>query len=212
MPKPFNARKDRMAADLLKELDDVMTGGQIAQKTAKTGGIHITWSKLFHKTAGNFSHESVTTYRRVDDETYNRNVEMYGHSEERIPIRRYKYTIRLAEKLVTDERRLLDVVAHEWCHLAAFAISGVNDKHGRYWQWWADRVNKKFAHRGIKVTQYHNYKIEYMFAWECGGHAEDDEGCGYIVERESLSIKPGKDVCPRCVGELYQIRPVNRYG
>jgi len=108
----------------LKELDNKITNGEIAQLTCITGGVAIIWSKKLNSTAGraNWRRES-TTKKYADgriDKTY-----------------KHHANIELAEKVIDDEDRLLNVLAHEFCHLANFMVSGVKDNpHGREFKEW----------------------------------------------------------------------------
>ena len=59
----FNEKKHDLARDFLKELDDEVSGGQIASITAPTGGVKLIWSKKLTTTAGraNWKKEKITT-------------------------------------------------------------------------------------------------------------------------------------------------------
>jgi len=50
--KAFEASKHRLAEDFLNELDETITGGEIARLAASTGGVKIVWSKKLNSTAG----------------------------------------------------------------------------------------------------------------------------------------------------------------
>ncbi|KAH9203578.1 hypothetical protein DL95DRAFT_472254 [Leptodontidium sp. 2 PMI_412] len=50
---------------------------------------------------------------------------------------RHVASIELSEEVVIDEVRLLNVMAHEYCHLATCMINGVgDDHHGKLFQEW----------------------------------------------------------------------------
>ncbi len=102
--------------------------------------------------------------------------------------------------------RLLNVLAHEYCHLTNFMISNVKDQpHGASFKSWAARVTKAFAHRGINVTTKHSYDISYKYAWACV-----NDMCGVNYTRHSRSIDPARHTCGRCKARLVQTRPVPR--
>lgn len=132
MSQPFSARRKRIALDLLDELN-VLTGGEIARKVVSAGRLRIVWKKKLP--------------RRVSGRLW--------------VCRDGSYIMQLSEHYLTNETRVRNTVAHEWCHLAASAISGCKTEgHGSCFWWWAEQVNEMFKHRGIRVTRYHEYKIE----------------------------------------------------
>ena len=117
---------------------------------------------------------------------------------------RHHASIDLALKVIDDEDRLLNVLAHEFAHLATFIVSGVKDNpHGREFKAWAAKCSAMFGHKGVKVTTKHSYEIEYKYVWEC-------VGCGQAFKRHSRSIDPGKHSCGRCREKLVQVKPPPR--
>ena len=119
---------------------------------------------------------------------------------------RHHASIELAEKVIDNELRLVNVLAHEYCHLANFMISGIKDRpHGREFKEWARKCTNAFKGRGIEVTTKHTYEIEYKFMWLC-----EDEGCATKYQRHSRSIDPKRHACGKCKGRLRQIKPVPR--
>ena len=108
--------------------------------------------------------------------------------------------------MIDDENRLLNVLAHEFCHLANFMVSGVKDQpHGRQFKAWGAQVTKAFKGRGVEVTTKHTYEIEYKFIWQC-----ENWECGAEFKRHSKSIDPKRKVCGSCKGRLVQVKPVPR--
>lgn len=190
----FEAVKAKIAVNFLKELDTRIADGQIAQLSDSTGGVKIEWLKTLNTTAGraNWKKETIrTTPLDGSDATVR-----YNHHA----------SIELAEKVIDDENRLMNVLAHEFCHLANFMISGVtNNPHGKEFKQWAAKCSRTFASRGIKVTTKHSYEIDFKYVWQC-------DGCSRNYQRHSKSINPEKHRCSGCKGRLMQIKPVPRNG
>ncbi|KAM0348275.1 hypothetical protein ACHAPU_004243 [Fusarium lateritium] len=191
--KSFAARKHALAENFLAELDREITQGKIAELAESTGGVKLVWTKTLNTTAGraNWRRETSRTTRKVDG------VELsvtYKHHA----------SIELAEKVIDDEHRLLNVMAHEFCHLANFMISGITtNPHGREFKVWAAKCSTTFGDRGIEVTTKHSYDIDFKYVWEC------DE-CGTEFKRHSKSIDPQRHRCGSCKGLLKQTRPTPR--
>ncbi|KFY03443.1 hypothetical protein O988_01463, partial [Pseudogymnoascus sp. VKM F-3808] len=148
--KRFNENKHAIALSFLRELDEEITDGKISSLAASTGGVTIVWSKKLNTTAGraNWKREAIRSRplgTAPPTTTY-----------------RHHASIELAEKVIDDEDRLLNVVAHEFCHLANFMVSGVkNNPHGKEFKAWASRCSARFGARGIEVTTKHSYEIAF---------------------------------------------------
>ncbi len=191
--KSFSAEKHRLASDFLAELDQRITGGQIATLSAPSGGVRILWSKTLNSTAGRANWRKETTKSRQLDGTTTTTQKHFA-------------SIELAEKVIDDEHRLLNVLSHEFCHLANFMISGIKDQpHGKQFKVWGRKCTEVFRERGVEVTTKHSYQIEYKFVWQC-----ENEMCGAEFKRHSKSIDPGRKVCGSCKGRLVQVKPVPR--
>lgn len=50
--RAFNLRKKQLAVEFLRTVDDEISNGEVARKTASTGGVKIVWSKTLRTTAG----------------------------------------------------------------------------------------------------------------------------------------------------------------
>lgn len=186
--KAFEQNKHATAASFLQELDDTITDGQLSKLAASTGGIKLNWSKKLNTTAGraNWKRES------------QRNAGPDG------PPPKHYASIELAEKVIDDEHRLLNVVAHEFCHLANFMISGItNNPHGKEFKIWASKTSRAFASRGIEVTTKHSYDIAFKYVWQC-------EACSMEYKRHSKSVHPDRHRCGKCRGALVQTKPIPR--
>ncbi len=190
--KSFISKKNYIAEKFLRELDEKITNGKVSEMAAPTGGIKIIWSKKLNTTAGraNWKRETMRSTRDAD-----------GKPETNITYRHYA-SIELAEKVIDDEERLLNVIAHEFCHLANFMVSGIRNKpHGREFKSWAVKCSEQFGDRGIYVTTKHSYDIDYKYVWQC-------TNCDTAFKRHSKSIDPSKHQCGSCKSKLVQIKPV----
>lgn len=191
--KTFETTKHRIAEDLLAELDAVITNGRVGELAASTGGVRFIWSKTLNSTAGraNWRRETIKT-RHAD-----------GTST---TTHKHHASIELAEKVIDDEERLVNVIAHEFCHLANFMVSGIKDQpHGRQFKEWGRKCTAAFGHRGVKVTTKHTFEIEYKYIWQCS-----NEECGVEFKRHSKSIDLKRHTCGSCRSKLVQIKPVPR--
>lgn len=152
--KDFDAAKQDMAVAFLKELDDTITGGRLAELSASTGGVKLNWTNKLNTTAGraNWKRETARTG-------------LPAQGEEKP---KHHASIDIAEKVIDNEHRLLNVIAHEFCHLANFMISGVTgNPHGKEFKAWASKCSEAFSGRGIKVTTKHSYDIDFKYVWSC---------------------------------------------
>ncbi|PGH28396.1 hypothetical protein GX50_08866 [[Emmonsia] crescens] len=131
---------------------------------------------------------------------------------------RHHASIELASKVIDSEDRLLNTLAHEYCHLANFMISNVrNNPHGTSFKQWAAKCEKALAAHPVygsgsggkakvHITTKHSYVIHYKYLWCC-------VECGHEYGRHSRSIDVKKSRCGRCkVGGLVQVRPKPRGG
>lgn len=189
--RTFEAAKRELAEKFLQELDTVITQGKLAELAESTGGIRVIWTNKLNTTAGraNWKRETVRT-RQPDGTTTTKH--------------KHHASIELAEKVIDDSNRLLNVLAHEFCHLANFMVSGVTtNPHGREFKAWAAKCSRAFADRGVQVTTKHSYDIDFKYVWEC-------VECFTEFKRHSRSIDPSRHRCGRCRGELKQIKPAPR--
>ncbi|KAI9680751.1 MAG: hypothetical protein M1817_004191 [Caeruleum heppii] len=192
--RAFDAKKHDMAKTFLAELDDRLTAGQIGSLTATSGGIQLMWSRTLNSTAGRANWKrSVTKHRNPDG----------SHCSTTY---RHIASIELAEKVIDSEDRLKNVLAHEYCHLANFIISGVkNNPHGKEFKAWAAKCSALFADQHIVVTTKHSYTISYKYIWAC-----TNATCATEFSRHSKSIDPTRHTCGACKSKLVQIQPVPR--
>ncbi|KAK3346673.1 SprT-like family-domain-containing protein [Lasiosphaeria hispida] len=190
--KAFEQVKHDMADKFLRELDTVITNGKLAELAASTGGIKLNWTNKLNTTAGraNWKRETIRT-KTAAGETMS-------------VVCKHHASIELAEKVIDDEHRLLNVVAHEFCHLANFMVSGITtNPHGREFKAWAAQCSRAFGSRGIEVTTKHSYDIDFKYIWTCAD-------CGMEYKRHSKSVHPERHRCGGCRGELKQTKPVPR--
>ena len=192
LKKSFEAKKHELAESFLSELDQEITQGKIAELAEPTGGVKLVWSKTLNTTAGraNWKRETIRT-KKADGTQIS--VQYKHHA-----------SIELAEKVIDEEGRLLNVMAHEFCHLAAFMVDGMTtNPHGKEFKAWARKCSSTFGDRGVEVTTKHSYDIDFKYMWECAD-------CGSDYKRHSRSIDPLRHRCGSCKGQLRQTRPVPR--
>ncbi|KAK4242841.1 SprT-like family-domain-containing protein [Achaetomium macrosporum] len=192
--RTFEKTKHELAEQFVRELDTVITDGKLAELAASTGGIKLIWTNKLNTTAGRANWKYTTVRTRVPD----------GDVAAAKVEHKHFASIELAEKVIDNEHRLLNVLAHEFCHLANFMISRVtNNPHGREFKAWAAKCSRAFGHRGIEVTTKHSYEIDFKYVWEC-------VACGVEYKRHSKSINPARHRCGSCKSELIQTKPVPR--
>lgn len=192
--KSFNATKDQLATEFLQQLDARITDGKIGELTESTGGVKIVWSKTLKTTAGRASWKRETVSSKQTKDGVSVEVKQYRHHS----------SIELAEKVIDDEQRLLNVIAHEFCHLANFMINGIKDNpHGKEFKVWAAKCSKLFGSQGIKVTTKHTYEIDFKYVWTC-------TTCGCEYKRHSRSIDLNRHRCGSCKSALEQTKPAPR--
>lgn len=188
--KEFETNRLSLAETFLSLLDTRITSSQLSTLSASTGGIKIIWSRTLATTAGraNWKRE---TFRPPNSP----------------PVFRHHCSIELSTKVITTPHRLYNVLAHEFCHLCNFMISGITtNPHGKEFKAWGKKVTGVFGKEyGIEVTTKHTYEIEFRYAWECGG-------CGMGYKRHSKSIDVGRHRCGVCKGVLVQVKPTPRGG
>ncbi|OJJ40342.1 hypothetical protein ASPWEDRAFT_99460 [Aspergillus wentii DTO 134E9] len=195
LKKSFDSRKASFAEDFLKVLDDAVSGGQVQKQAKDTGGVRITWSKTLQTTAGRAS------WKRERIRTSGNGSDTKVSKEHAI--------IELAERIIDNEDRLINTVAHEYCHLANYMISNVhNNPHGASFKQWGRKCMEAMKDHPvyggrIEVTTKHNYQIDYKYLWCC-------VDCGQNYGRHSKSIDPKTARCGRCKGSLQQIKPKPR--
>ncbi|KAF2723447.1 hypothetical protein K431DRAFT_191453, partial [Polychaeton citri CBS 116435] len=187
--KDFEACKRHLAERFLAELDAKVAEGEISRLSASTGGVRIVWNKTLNSTAGraNWRRETVKTTsppQRIDGTSTKQSM---------TTIEKHYASIELATKVIaSSEHRLLNVLAHEFCHLANFMVSGVKDQpHGRSFKAWGTRCSAAFGDRGVHVTTKHSYDIDYRYVWRCKNEGE----CGVEFKRHSKSIDPKRHRC-----------------
>lgn len=193
--KAFEQVKHDIANKFLLELDEAMCQGQIAKLSDSTGGVKVIWSKKLNTTAGRANWKRETIKSGTASQPSSTTISYRHHA-----------SIELAEKVIDDEHRLMNVLAHEFCHLTTFMISNVKtNPHGKEFKAWAAKCTNLFGDRDIEVTTKHSYEIEYKYIWEC-------ENCGLEFKRHSKSIDPVKHRCGSCKAVLVQTKPAPRGG
>ncbi|USP73093.1 hypothetical protein yc1106_00367 [Curvularia clavata] len=192
--KAFSETKHAIAEAFLIELDTTIASGRIRELSESTGGIKLVWSKTLKTTAGRANWRREQIRIRTGPLSTDTRTEIRHHC-----------SIELAEKVIDDEERLYNVLAHEFCHLTTFMISEVrNNPHGAEFKSWGRKATAAFgASKGVEVTTKHSYQIEYKYVWEC-------IACGYEFKRHSKSVDPARHSCGKCKGRLAQTKPKPR--
>lgn len=214
--KAFAQAKHEAAERFLRELDERVAEGRLSALAASTGGIRIEWSNKLNTTAGraNWKRETIrskTAAAAVETPPMSSSTAAAATTTPEPAAVQYRHhaSIELAEKVIDDEHRLLNVIAHEFCHLATFMITGVtNNPHGKEFKGWAAKVTRILGGeggRGIEVTTKHSYDIAFKYVWEC-------TACGTEFKRHSKSIHPDRHRCGLCKSVLRQTKPVPRGG
>ncbi|EXJ85129.1 hypothetical protein A1O3_05804 [Capronia epimyces CBS 606.96] len=218
--KEFDARKEKMAIDLLRELDINVADSRLGSLSHSTGGVQIKWSKTLRSTAGR------ANWKRTVTRLSGSPVKGGENEGPGVNVRHYA-SVELAEKIIDCEDRLVNTLAHEFCHLANFMISNVRDQpHGASFKRWAAKVTSHLRQshvdvwRQVQVTTKHSYVINHKYLWACVGrdrtpamdflNLDQDGGCGAEYGRHSKSIDTEKHRCGRCKGRLVQVRPKPR--
>lgn len=214
----FEARKEQVANTLMADLDTNITACKLSSLSASTGGVKIIWSKTLRSTAGR------ANWRRTVTKPSGSPVK--GSSVPEGSRVQHYASIDLAAKVIDCESRLVNTLAHEFCHLANFMVSGVRDQpHGASFKQWAREVtgylrrHENVMYRSVEVTTKHSYTIDHKYLWVCAGREslilvgdvpETEDGCGAEYGRHSKSIDTEKHRCGRCKGVLVQVRPKPR--
>lgn len=218
--KNFDDLKEKLAMDLLLELDLNVAKSQLSKLASSTGGIQIIWSKTLRSTAGR------ANWKRTASKISGSPLKGGVVEGPGIEIKHFA-SIELAEKIIDCEDRLVNTLAHEFCHLTNFMISNVRDQpHGASFKSWAAKVTAHLRKsevemwREVEVTTKHDYVINHKYMWICTGreqtkameflNVEDDDGCGAEYGRHSRSIDTAKHRCGKCKGKLVQVRPKPR--
>ncbi|UNI17293.1 hypothetical protein JDV02_003648 [Purpureocillium takamizusanense] len=191
--KSFDARKVALAEDFLRQLNEKIADGKISELAKPTGGVKLIWTKTLNTTAGRANWKRETIRTKQTDGT----IIAVNHM--------HHASIELAEKVIDDDHKLLNVLAHEFCHLANFMITGItNNPHGKEFKTWAAKCSRAFGEsHGIQVTTKHTYDIDFKYTWQCST-------CGSEYKRHSRSIDPQRHKCGGCKGTLIQTKPCPR--
>ncbi|KAI0404085.1 hypothetical protein F4802DRAFT_264074 [Xylaria palmicola] len=128
--RAFDAVKEALARDFLVELDEVVTGGELARLTEATGGLRVVWSNTLLTTAGraNWKCKTTTTISKPSgpssSSASSSSRGTTAISTTRATATQHYASIELATKVLSNEADLLNTVAHEFCHLAVFLLHG----------------------------------------------------------------------------------------
>ncbi|GHJ90433.1 hypothetical protein NliqN6_6835 [Naganishia liquefaciens] len=169
--KSWNDNKQKLAMDIMRELDQLV----FEEKLVKKWKVAPVWNNKLLTTAGRAHHKRI----KQPDGSYD-----------------HEGRIELSEKVIDDEAKLKNTVAHEMCHLATWIITGeMKNPHGAVFKSWGKKVMK--ARKDIEVTTKHSYEIVYKYEWACV-----TEGCDAVYRRHSRSIDIETQACGKCRGRL----------
>ncbi|GAA5847871.1 hypothetical protein JCM9279_006676 [Rhodotorula babjevae] len=181
------AQRSSLPIALIRDLDRSVFrctwNGQ--RRTSESGGkglpdgIEVVWNKRLRNTAGRASWKSTRTT-------------LPSPTAGSPPIRTQTHhaLVELSTHVTDTADKLKHTLAHELCHLAAWALSGeMKPPHGAAFKLWASRV--MVVRPDIEVTTTHSYEIKYRFRWQCLSAV-----CGKIFGRHSNSINPTTHGCP----------------
>lgn len=196
--KSFDGKKASLARSFLNVLDEAVSGGQVLKLAEEAGGVRITWSKTLLKTAG-----------RAHWKRDRSSLSSSSSGQTSTRTGKHQATIELAERVIDNDDRLINTLAHEYCHLANFMVSNIHDNpHGASFKQWGRRCEQVMKDHPIyggriHVTTKHSYKIDYKYVWSC-------VDCEQTFGRHSKSIDTNRLRCGRCKGRLEQIQPKPR--
>ncbi|GAA5954709.1 hypothetical protein JCM8115_004666 [Rhodotorula mucilaginosa] len=185
-PRLSTADRSRLPLELIRELDravfrQVWNGLRIVKGGESEGkglpdGIEVVWNARLRNTAG-----------RASCKTSKKTATVRGES---VTTTTHHATVELSTKVTDTASKLRHTLAHELCHLAAWAIDGeMKPPHGAAFKRWAKRV--MIVRPDIEVTTTHAYEIVYKYRWKCVSAV-----CGKIFGRHSASIDPATHGCP----------------
>lgn len=178
--REFKKNRVQLAETFLTELDKRVCDGALSRLYSSTGGIQLTWSKTLITTAGRAKHRG-----------------RFGGTGQ-------SGSIELGEKMIDRPDRLYETLAHEFCHLTTMGLDGdLNDYHGPRFKAWGRKTEAAFPEYELDIKTTHDYTAEKKYHWTC-------EGCGYVYQRHSKSIRPEKQRCGPCKGRLVQTKPKPR--
>ncbi|KZT53838.1 hypothetical protein CALCODRAFT_439502 [Calocera cornea HHB12733] len=167
--KALQAQLERLAEETVSQLNTRVFDGRIPED------MELIWSKRLNTTAGR------ANWKRIRKES--------GDDV-------HQCSIELSTKVLDSEERVLNTVAHELCHLAAWVINGeIQPAHGRCFKAWGRKVMK--CRPDIQITTRHDYEIAYKYEWRCANPT-----CARTYGRHSKSINPDQHACGVCKGRL----------
>ncbi|ODQ56423.1 hypothetical protein SAICODRAFT_38939, partial [Saitoella complicata NRRL Y-17804] len=135
------ARRDEIAMNFIREIDDTVCGGELSKKCEAAGGVTLTWNVRLQTTAGR------ATWKKTKTDIHRANIE-------------------LSPKVIDSEERLHTTIAHEMCHIATWIITGGKQpSHGAAFKSWGAKVMAAFP--DVEVSTTHTFEITYKYRWTC---------------------------------------------
>jgi predicted SprT family Zn-dependent metalloprotease len=100
--------------------------------------------------------------------------------------------IELSSKIITNQARLHETLAHEMCHAATWIIDNYfQDNHADVFMKYASKCKLRVH---VTVTKYHTFDLEFKYVYRCGS-------CGYEMKRMRNTLGSGH-LCGKCGGEI----------
>lgn len=111
--------------------------------------------------------------------------------------------IELSDKVLDDEEKLRQTLAHEMCHVGAWHINkDFAQQHGHTFYSWGERFSEHVP--DIEVTRCHTYEIFMPHRWQC-------TRCHKLYKRARNTIDTARHSC-RCGGKLSYLGKFNKQG
>jgi predicted SprT family Zn-dependent metalloprotease len=190
----FRRQREALSQRWMQDYDRIAFGGRLLER-ACDGNPKLTlkWSNKLRTTAG--ITRLTKEMRRSMAATAPQNPPQQDDLS-----RNYDCTavIELSAKVLDQESRLRETLAHEMCHAAAWIVDrNARPAHGPVFRKWAKTAMRTL---NVQVTTTHNYVIDYRYQWQC-----TTPHCPAVFQRHSRSIDVTKQVCGRCRGRLVEV-------
>lgn len=174
----FLKQREALARELYAHWNQTVFGGKLQVD------LPIVWNPRLVSTAGQVLDDNSQNHRK-------------HHAKQRIPCR-----LELSKKIIDNEERLRNTLAHEMCHVAAWSLDDeYHVPHGAaFWKW-----AQRFAPVDIIITRCHNYEIHRPHRWQC-----ENLSCAKLYQRHKVTIDVSRHRCGECRGKLKYLGKFNR--
>ncbi|GAX77225.1 hypothetical protein CEUSTIGMA_g4671.t1 [Chlamydomonas eustigma] len=180
--RAFVRKREEMTNELYREWNMLVFGDGLPSE------LKLVWNPRLLSTAGQVLDDGSMNHRKCSP-------------EERIPTR-----LELSTKVIDSAERLRTTLAHEMCHVGAWALDReFHQHHGAAFWRWAGKFMK--AVPDIQITRLHNFSTFAPFRWTC-----TNPQCGKVYSRHRSTIDPKVHMCGICHGKLAFAGKFNREG